>query len=287
MAMLVTRSVTRIRGDSSGSGGNGKEPKAERRGMSGSVPFRADMLSRRDVLRAGLLTFLPAGASCARPKTVSWPRRTKYEGVDFIELFPGDADETAPLVVAIHGMGDKPDNWIESWRTFPAKAQIVLPRAFTKYGEGFSWFEFRDGMTDEEFGAEVGGAEEKLWKAIAKLAGDRRMIVTGFSQGGILSFAIAARHPGPVVYAFPVSGSCPGPLLPKNKAHAAPLVAFHGTSDNVLAFKWGQGAVNAFKEQGNDATLKVYPGVGHTMTPSMRADLWAEMQKALPLTAAH
>ena len=244
------------------------------------------MLSRRDVLRASLLTFLPVAGACAKAKTVSWPRRTKYEGVDFIELFPGEADETAPLVVAIHGMGDKPDNWIESWRTFPAKAQIVLPRAFTKYGEGYSWFELRDGMTDAELGAEVGAAEEKLWAAIAKLAGARRLIVTGFSQGGILSFAIAARHAGQVVYAFPVSGSCPGPLLPKDKAKAAPLVAFHGTADTVLAFKWGQGAVNAFKEQGNDATLKTYPGVGHTITPQMRADLWAELQKALPLALA-
>lgn len=246
------------------------------------------MLSRRDVLRAGLLTFLPlaGGAGCAKPKTVSWPRRTKYEGVDFIELFPNDADETAPLVVAIHGMGDKPDNWIDSWRTFPAKAQIVLPRAFTKYGEGFSWFEFRDGMTDAESGAEVGAAEEKLWKAIAKLAGSRRMLVTGFSQGGMLSFAIASRHGDQVAYAFPVSGSCPGPLLPKDKVKAAPLVAFHGTSDNVLAFKWGKGAVDAFKERGNDATLKVYPGVGHTISPEMRSDLWAEIQKALPLALA-
>jgi phospholipase/carboxylesterase len=250
------------------------------------------MLSRRDLVRMGVAAALTTGASalgvslgaCARSKTVAWPRRTKYEGVDFIELFPGDADESAPLVVFIHGMGDKPDSWIDTWRTFPAKAQIVLPRAFTKYGDGWSWFEFRDGMTDAEFGAEVGGAEEKLWKAIAKLAGPRRLIVSGFSQGGILSFAMAARHPDKIAYAFPVSGSCPGPLLPKNKAHAAPLIAFHGTADNVLAFKWGQGAVDAFKEQGNEASLKAYPGVGHTMTAAMRADLWTELQKALPLT---
>jgi phospholipase/carboxylesterase len=246
------------------------------------------MLSRRDLLVTGLAAALStglgtSGLACARSKTPAWPRRTKYEGVDFIELFPGDADETAPLVVAIHGMGDKPDNWIESWRTFPGKAQIVLPRAFTKYGEGWSWFEFKDGMTDAEFGAEVGGAEDKLWKAIAKLAGPRRLIVTGFSQGGILSFAMAARHPDKIAYAFPVSGSCPGPLLPKDKARAAPILAFHGTSDNVLAFKWGQGAVNAFKEQGNEASLKAYPGIGHTISPEMRADLWTELQKALPL----
>jgi phospholipase/carboxylesterase len=241
------------------------------------------MLSRRDVLSACIGGGLVAAvAGCARPKAPSWPRRTKYEGVDFIELFPNNADETGPLLVAVHGLGDKPDNWIDSWSAFTGRAQIVLPRAFTKYGEGFSWFEFKDGATDEEFGAEVGGAEEKLWKAIAKLAGSRRVIVTGFSQGGILAFAMASRHADKIVYAFPVSGSCPGPLLPKNKARAAPLVAFHGTTDPVLAFKWGQGAVNAFKEQGNNAVLKEYAGVGHTITPEMRADLWAEITKVLP-----
>ena len=267
---------------------SGTKPKAGRRTMRVSVPFAGVMLSRRDVLSGGLAVGLGSLslASCARDKAPTWPRRTKYEGVDFIELFPNAADERSPLVVAVHGMGDKPDNWIDTWSTFPGKAQIVLPRAFTKYGEGWSWFEFRDGMSDAEFGNEVGGAEEKLWKAIAKLAGNRRLIVTGFSQGGILSFAMAARHADKIAYAFPVSGSCPGPLLPKDKARAAPLVAFHGTSDNVLAFKWGQGAVNAFKEQGNEATLKAYPGVAHQMTAEMRADLWTEIQKAMPLTAA-
>jgi phospholipase/carboxylesterase len=244
------------------------------------------MLSRREALGAGLslaTAFAFGGVGCARSNTPAWPRRSKYEGVDFIELFPGSAGETSPLVVFIHGMGDKPDNWIEWWKTFPGKAQIALPRAFTKYGEGFSWFELREGITDAELSVEVGAAEEKLWKGIAKLAGARKVIVTGFSQGGILSFASAARHPDKVAYAFPVSGSCPGGLLPKNKARAAPLVALHGTADNVLAFKWGKGAVDAFKEQGNEATLKEYPGVDHVMTPEMRADLWAEVQKALPL----
>lgn len=250
------------------------------------------MLSRRDVLRGGLaaLAFggLPAASSaltaCARSKAPPiWPRTSKHEGVELIELFPNGADEASPLVVAVHGMGDKPDNWIEPWRTFPGKAQIALPRAFTRYGEGWSWFDLRDGMTDAELGEAVGAAEEKLWKGIASLAGPRRVLVTGFSQGGILSFAMAARHEGKVAKAFPVSGSCPGPLLPKNKAKTAPLVAFHGTADPVLAFKWGEGAVNAFKEQGNDAVLRAYPGVPHAITAEMRADLYREITTALPL----
>lgn len=199
-----------------------------------------------------------------------------------IELFPQDADESSPLIVAIHGMGDRPDRWVADWREFPARVHIALPRAFDAYGGGFSWFRFEDGMTDEEFGAVVGSAEERLWRGIAKLAGKRRVIVTGFSQGGILSFAIAARHPAEVVHAFPVAGSCPGPVLPKDKARAAPLLAFHGTADRVLDVKWGREAVNAFKEQGNVAELREYEGIGHTIAPRMHDDLWDAIKKTLP-----
>ncbi len=243
------------------------------------------MLSRREALSAGILGLIgllgPVATGCAKAKGPTMPRRARYDGVDFIELFPNEAEETGPLVVAVHGMGDKPDNWIDTWKVFPGKAEIALPRAFTKYGDGFSWFDLHDGMSDAELATVVGEAEEKLWKGIVKLAGTRKLIVTGFSQGAILSFVMAARHPDRIVAAFPVSGSCPGPLLPQNKAHAAPIVALHGTSDQVLAYKWGKGAVDAFKEQGNDATLKTYEGVGHTMTAAMRADLWSEIQRVL------
>ncbi len=243
------------------------------------------MFFRREILVAlGLATF-----GCKRspvetqPQPSSAPRRSTYEDVEFIELLPDGADESSPLVVVIHGRGDDPANWVDTWKAFPAKARLLLPRAFNRYGDGFSWFEFREGMSDAEFGAEVGSAEERLWKGIAKVAGARKVIVTGFSQGGMLSFAIAARHPDKVAYAFPVAGSSPGPLLPKEKARAAPMVAFHGTADRTVAFKWGAATVDAFKAQGNEATLKAYAGVGHTMPPEMRKELWAEIQKALPL----
>jgi phospholipase/carboxylesterase len=198
-----------------------------------------------------------------------------------VELFPQNADESSPLIIFMHGMGGRPDHFVDHWRNFPKRAHVALPRAFDPFGDGFSWFEFKDGMTDEHFGAAVSASEERLWKGIAKLAGARRPIVSGFSQGGILSFAIASRHPDVVSRAFPVAGSCPGPLLPKNKSRAAPLLAFHGTEDNVLQIKWGREAVNAFKEQGNEAEMKEYAGVGHTMTSEMKKDLWDAIAKAL------
>ncbi len=198
-----------------------------------------------------------------------------------IELFPNDADESSALIVAVHGMGDRPDRWVDDWRRFPEKCQIALPRAFDPYSGGFSWFPLRENMTDEELGAVVSSSEARLWKGIAKLAGKRRVIVTGFSQGGILSFAMAARHPDVVIRAFPIAGSCPGPILPQNKARAAPISAFHGTSDPILDIKWGREAVHAFKEQGNEATIKEYEGVGHTITPQIHDDVWEAIRKTL------
>ena len=105
-----------------------------------------------------------------------------------IELFPQDADESSPLVVAIHGMGDRPDRWVDDWRRFPARVQIALPRAFDP----------------------------------------------------------------------------------------------HGTADRVLDVKWGREAVHAFKEQGNDAEMREYEGVGHTITSRIHDDLWSAIQEALP-----
>ena len=205
-------------------------------------------------------------------------------GVFVIELFKNGADERAPIIVAIHGRGDRPENWIPSWDEFPAPARIVLPAGHDALGDGRSWFDFNEGMTDEQFGAAVEASEAKLWPAVRTLAGTRKVLVTGFSQGGILSYALASRHPDVVAKSFPVSGSCPGPLIPKSKAHAAPIVAFHGTEDDVVAIKWDRASVAAFVAEGNEATLREYP-VGHAMSAQERIDLRDELMKALPLVS--
>jgi phospholipase/carboxylesterase len=241
------------------------------------------MLSRRALLLAGLSAPVAAApVGCSRPKpAASGPRRREVEGVELLSLFPNGADESSPLVVAIHGRGDAPDHWVDTWSRFPPRAEVALPRGFDRWGQGWAWFEFRDGMTDEQFGAEVGAAEERLWRAVAKLARGRRLVVTGFSQGGFFAYAMPVRHPTEIAAGFPVGGSCPGPLLPKNGARAAPIVAFHGTEDTVLDIKWARGAVNAFREQGDEAVLREYPGVGHTITPEMQRDLWAEIARVI------
>lgn len=237
------------------------------------VPKRREFL-----LGAVSLGFGGLSSGCKKPRKV---QSSVHAGVEFKELVPVRPDAAMPLVVAIHGLGGAPEHWVDGWMHFPGNAHIALPRGFARHEEGFSWFPWTTDMKSAKLSADVAAAEARLWKGVAELAATRRVVVAGYAQGAVLSFVMAARHADAVAGAFPVAGACPEALFPKDKARAAPLVAFHGTADDVVAIQLDRNAVNAFKQQGNLAEIREYSGVGHDPTDKMHADLNAEMLKSL------
>jgi len=205
-----------------------------------------------------------------------------HAGVDFKVLVPKkDADDKYPLFVAIHGLGGAPEHWVEPWGTFPGKVQIALPRGFDKHEEGHSWFPWTTNMKDEKLATHVVAAEERLWKGIAALAAGRKIVVAGYEQGALLSYVIAVRHADAVLASFPVAGACPEGLFPKDKTKAAPIIAFHATADDVVSLTSDRASVDAFKAQGNRAELREYPGVKHSPSDKLHADLNDEILTAL------
>ncbi|MEZ4261708.1 MAG: alpha/beta fold hydrolase [Polyangiaceae bacterium] len=228
---------------------------------------------------SGSVTASPAPTGLFGRRT-ELPSRRKRGELETTELFNQGADETSPVVVAIHGMGDAPGNWAPTWRRLPVKAQVVLPRAPHHYaGGGWSWYKYEVGMPDDELARGVAEAERQLWATITEIAGSRRIVVTGFSQGGILSFAIAAKHPGRVALALPVGGLLPKALWPSVKP--APTVALHGDQDKVVPYTAGARAVEVFKTMGGSAELLTYRGVAHSMTSEMRVELWSRIRAAV------
>ena len=208
-------------------------------------------------------------------------RTLTAEGTELLESFTNDAPDDAPIVVAIHGRGDSPKNFRELYKRFGGKVRLLVPKAYTPFHTGFSWFDLHEGMTDAELGASVGGALERLHRAVASVVGGKRYIVTGFSQGGILSYGFAARYPAEVRYTLPVAGSLPGPLLPGPKQPAAKTRAFHGEADDVIAAKWGLATVETFKREGADARLTTYPGLGHSISDALLADYFAALAECV------
>jgi phospholipase/carboxylesterase len=228
-----------------------------------------------------------APEAAARPAPVPEPLRAGE--LVYVERILGgaDASDPLPMIVAIHGLGDTPDNFAHVLDTFPGKARLILPQGVDPLdpldGGGFSWFPIRARDPDvEALSAGIRASADKIAAAIEVLAKRRptqgRPIVTGFSQGGMLTFALAITHPEVVGLALPIGGWLPPPLAPT----AGPggdqpaIVAFHGTDDRAVAFEPTAASIEQLRGLGYDVTLRVYEGVGHAITPEIRRD-WSDL----------
>lgn len=234
-------------------------------------------MNRRELLLGAMSLGLASG--CSRPRKVT---KTSYAGVEFKELIHPEADEFLPLIVAIHGKSGAPEHWVNGWMSFPGKVNIALPRGFIKEAEDtYSWFPWSTDPKDPKLATDVGLAEEKLWKAIAMLARGRRVMVAGFTEGAMLCYAIALRHPDVVTHAFPVVGTCPQGLVPTTPSKVAPITEYHGVADDQLRIEGVRDGVKMIQAIGGDITLREYPGIKHTATDKMHDDLRVDMQNAM------
>lgn len=221
---------------------------------------------------------LEGGAAPSAPlASAASPDRASLPDPAFLELrSPGvGAAEPLPLVVAIHGMGDRPERWRGVLDELPGPVRLVLPRAPEPYGEGFTWFAYPP-RSVEAMSGEIERAADRLASLLAKLRAERptrgKPIVLGFSQGGFLSFALAVRHGDAIAVALPVAGGLPPPLWPSGAAAPgqAPIFAFHGTADAMVPIGPTRDAVARLTSLGFRVELKEHPGVAHTFDPAMR-----------------
>lgn len=200
--------------------------------------------------------------------------------LDVAERWVGGAVEgdAVPVVVAVHGLGDDPSNfgWITS--DWAAPARVVLPRAPTRFGKGYAWMTIRSGQgLDEELAGQLAVSASRVASLCDALAADPntvgKPVITGFSQGGMIAYAVAVRHPDSVAGAVPVSGWLPEPLWPGAGEPVAPIRALHGDVDRVIEIGKAQRTAGALQAAGADATLQIFPGVGHVMPPAVRAQM--------------
>jgi phospholipase/carboxylesterase len=212
-------------------------------------------------------------------------------GLAHVERVTGGADAAAklPLVVAIHGLGDTPEAFMSLYDGFEGKARIVAPRAPDAYGPGGSWYPFREANARKL--PVIRARADLLARFIGELRDKRpsagRTIVTGFSQGGVMSFALAAYHPELLAAALPIAGMF-DPSMPEPVAIKSPLpvIAFHGRADDLVTHAEGERAVERLRKAGRKVTLNSYDGVGHSIPPVVQRDYFAALRDAVE-RAAH
>ena len=228
-------------------------------------------MHRRPVLLLLLLACLPAMAFADQPT----PTPLKSPVLEHLVRVTGGAASTdrLPMVIAVHGLGDRPESFARLFEGYPGKVRVIVPRAPTPYGRGGTWFRLEKppgpGMV-----ADMRTSADALAQLIAvaqtRYPTQGKPIVTGFSQGGMLSYAMAVLHPKAIRGAVPIAGLLPKALWPK-AGPVAPVRALHGTADNRVPYSAAEALTLHLVDLKIDAQLTPFLDVKHSVPAAVRA----------------
>ena len=229
-----------------------------------------------------------ADESFAPPDARGWGRAG---GLEYLELVRGaDPDERLPMLVLIHGLGDEPhEQWLELVDA-KLRVRVILPRAPEPYGSGYAWFPFRIGQHGSaRIGQQLEPRAQQLAAALKMLQARRPTrgmpVIAGFSQGGMLSFALAVGYPERFSLVVPISGLLPDALWPKHKATGAaaklPIRSVHGANDRVVPIEPARALVKHLRSLGYDASLREYAGLDHSIAGELRSQVVRELAAAV------
>ncbi len=164
-----------------------------------------------------------------------------------------DKNKTYPLLIFLHGSGERGDNlelvkkngppsFIDNRPDFPFI--LVSPQCPKD-----KWWNTED-------------LQLLLEKVKHKYRVDpARIYLTGLSMGGFGTWAWACSYPNQFAAIAPVCGG--GDVQFARELKNTPVWAFHGEADPVVPVKRTIEMVEAVNAKGGSARMTIYPGVGH------------------------
>lgn len=178
--------------------------------------------------------------------------------VSLPEGYDADASRRWPLLVFLHGAGERGDSLETVSVHGPIKERragrdlpfvIVAPQV----PEGGRWT--------------VGRVAAAMDDAIARYRIDTdRVYVTGLSMGGFGTWEAIEQMPDRIAAAVPICGG--GNPIGIGAAKDVPVWNFHGAMDAVVPIGASVEMVRRLRAAGGDVTFTVYPDAGH--------DSWTE-----------
>ena len=191
------------------------------------------------------------------------------------------ADRRVPLVVLSHGWaGDETAMWVFA-RLVPPGTAIVAPRApreLPHYG-GYFWFDYNpyQRTAEPQSLAEAVSTLRRFVQAMPELypVDPRRVVLVGFSQGAMVSNALAMTHPQLMRGVASLAGaavSLPPSLPPVDSLAGFPVFIAHGTEDEMVPPAAARETRDWFARLGANVTYGEYP-IGHKMNSAAMRDL--------------
>jgi phospholipase/carboxylesterase len=197
-----------------------------------------------------------------------------------------------PLVIFLHGYGSNEQDLFGIKDDLPAQYNYLSVRAPMVMEAGsYQWFRKKgegayNGETDD---LKVSG--QVLLEFIAQAAKKYhtepgKVFLVGFSQGAIMSYEVALRHPEAVGGIAALSGRIlpvlKAELQPDEKRQSLAIFIGHGTADTRLPYSDGSEANSLLQTISLEPEFHAYQGVGHSISADEIQDLSAWLQRLNP-----
>ena len=188
------------------------------------------------------------------------------------------SNPTPPVLFMLHGYGSNEEDLFSFAEELPEELFIISVRApYSLDPFGYAWYAIN---FDAEFGK--WNDEEQAKESRTKISAfideavnaygldASRVTLSGFSQGTILSYAVAISQPEKIKNVIALSGYISEGILEEgyaDKDHSTvKIYASHGQVDQVIPLEWAQRAPQFLKDLSIAVTFEEFP-VGHGVAP--------------------
>lgn len=194
-----------------------------------------------------------------------------------------------PLLLLLHGYGSNEEDLFSFATELPEEYFVISARApyDMMYGS-YAWYAINFDEDENKF-SDIGQAQisrdiiaDFIDELVANYDIDpNNVTLIGFSQGSILSYAVALSYPEKVQRVVAMSGYLNTEIavadFTANDFNGLKIFASHGTVDQVIPVEWARNSIPVIEKLGIPIVYKEYP-VGHGVAPQNFFDLknWLE-----------
>jgi phospholipase/carboxylesterase len=186
--------------------------------------------------------------------------------------------EKNPLLLLLHGYGSNEEDLFSFASELPEDYYVVSARApfDLSYGS-YAWYAINFDADENKF-SDIGQARASrdiiarfIDELVTNYAIDAENVtLIGFSQGCILSYAVAVSYPEKVQRVVAMSGYWNPEIAVddylENDCSQLRIFASHGTVDQVIPVEWARKSIPALQVLGIEIVFKEYM-VGHGVAP--------------------
>ncbi|MBW2962789.1 alpha/beta hydrolase [Mesonia aestuariivivens] len=202
---------------------------------------------------------------------------------------PSSLTEKAPVIIMLHGYGSNEDDLFSFATELPNEYLIVSARAplpLQPYGN--AWYEINFDANQNKFtnDEQAIASRELIAKFIDEVvesypADANQITLLGFSQGAILSYAVALSYPEKVNKVVALSGYIHETIFKEgyenNDFSSLKIYGSHGSVDQVIPIEWAKKNKPFIGNLNIDYTFSEFP-IGHGVNPQnfMEFKNWLE-----------